>query len=469
MVSQEQVSSVILASKNCLLQTLKLLLTYFPRRKLITLSSMSDTNPGTANEDHLNPVLIPVMKAVMQRLCKYNEKMKNEDPEEEEVSAKLATCVSIFTLLFKELDHGESLDKVKDWIKMYTEQMDTEDGEILKPSLTLFLQCFIKMKPNPTVGEELAKGLHSLTGDLDTSVQVETVNKYSWLNNSTKDTILPLLLDHLEGVFDSCDLAITWLKALSSSSSSIPAMAKSEASLCMLVARQVNAASELVKTAFPLGQPMDGVLKLLVRLYTVAGSLTKHFTIRTSKQSKAVVNQAKFELLAMRINTELTKHVYNLITWLENKQKERDQQAAANRAAKHKTVDPSVARAKVLREARYIPNLILKIETLEKDLIKLGKRIGQNLCQGNKVSVSRDFRIKFSEEMMEKLREDEEESDEDSDDSADDSRILGTPAGSNNTAMGDRTNQEDPSQEPPNKKAKLNKLGRKKENKSQVY
>eukprot|EP00092_Neocalanus_flemingeri_P013422 GFUD01014471.1.p1 GENE.GFUD01014471.1~~GFUD01014471.1.p1 ORF type:complete len:1306 (+),score=525.63 GFUD01014471.1:564-3920(+) len=466
MVSQEQIHSVILPTTTCLLQALELLLTQFPRRKLSFLDSLTDTNPGTATEEHLNPVLVPVMKKVMKKLAAYTDRLEEED--ELEIPSKLATTVSIFALLFKELDNSEGMDQVKEWIKKYMDQLETENCTVLKPSVTLLLQTVIKVKSHPTIGLELAKGLHSLTGDLDTSVQVEPDNKHVWLTNSTKDNILPLLLEHLEGMFDSCDLAISWLKALSSTSTINPTMATSESSLCMLLARQVNAASELVKTAFPLGQSMDGVLKLLVRLYTVAGSLTKHFTLRT-RQNKAVVGQAKFEKLAILINNQLTKHVYNLITWLENKQKERDQQAAADRTAKHKTVDPTVARAKVLRESRYIPNLILKIETLEKDLIKLGKRIGQNLCEGNKVSISRDFRIKFSEELMDKLREDEdEESDNDSDDSADDSRIQGTHSSSNNsTALGDLTNaslnQEDPSQ-PPSKKSKPNKLGRKKEN-----
>ena len=48
-------------------------------------------------------------------------------------------------------------------------------------------------------------------------------------------------------------------------------MASAESSLCLLLARHVNAASKLGKTAFPLGQAMDRVLKLLVRLYTSGG------------------------------------------------------------------------------------------------------------------------------------------------------------------------------------------------------
>ena len=58
--------------------------------------------------------------------------------------------------------------------------------------------------------------------------------------------------------------------------------------------------------------------------------LNQYFTLRI-KEGKSVVSQAKFDKLAMMINGQLTKHVYNLITWLENKQKERDQQAAAAR------------------------------------------------------------------------------------------------------------------------------------------
>jgi len=464
MVCQEQIQSVILESSNCLHQILKLLLAHFPRRKLSIISSMTNTNPGMATEENLNPVLVPVLRKVMKKLSVYTENLENG--EDEDVSLKLGSTVTIFTLLFNEMDHNEGIEQVKDWIKKYTEEMDIHDGDLLKPIGTLLYQSVLKVKMLPSLGQELAKGLHSLTGDLDTSVQVEAVTKHTWLNDNTKDTVLPLLLDYMEAVFDSCDLAISWLKALSATSSKSTIKASAEADLCLLLAKQVNAASELVKTAFPLGQPMDGVLKQLVRLYTVMGSFTKYFTLRI-KEGKSVVSQAKFDKLATMINGQLTKHVYNLITWLENKQKERDQQAAASRAAKNKTVDPSVARAKVLRESRYIPNLILKIEMLEKDFIKLGKRVGQNLCEGNKRSVSRDFRIKFSEEMMKKLQEEDDDSDDGSDDSADESKIHTIPPTNNSSVMSDVTNNsqsQDDSQEPPNKKQKL---GRRKENVSQ--
>merc|ERR1712142_1141271 len=419
--------------------------------------------PGSATDVNLNPVLVPVMKKVMRKMAQYIDNLDSED----NVANKLSTTVTVFSLLFSGLDqHDDGIDTVKEWIKKFMDKIETEDPVVLKPIVMLLLQSVVKLKSSPSLGLEIAKSLHSLTGDLDTSVQVETADKHAWLTNNSKDLVHPLLLDHLEGLLETCELAISWLKALSSVLSKNSNMADAESSLCLLLARQVNAASELVKTAFPLGQPMDGVLKLLIRLYTCIGSLTKHFNLRI-RQGKNVVAQAKFDKLVLMINSQLTKHVYNLITWLENKQKERDQQAAAARAAKHKTVDPSVARAKVLRESRYIPNLILKIEMLEKDLIKLGKRVGQNLCEGNKRSVSRDFRIKFSEEMMKKLQEEDDDSDDGSDDSADESKIHTIPPTNNSSVMSDVTNNsqsQDDSQEPPNKKQKL---GRRKENVSQ--
>ena len=55
--------------------------------------------------------------------------------------------------------------------------------------------------------------------------------------------------------------------------------------------------------------------------------------------------------------------------------------------------DPSVKRARVLRQTRLIPVLVCNIENFEKHLIALGKRTKLNLHAGVKMSTSRDFRI----------------------------------------------------------------------------
>ena len=109
-------------------------------------------------------------------------------------------------------------------------------------------------------------------------------------------------------------------------------------------------------------------------------NLATYWFIRL-KQSKSSVTVAKFDKLVKVVFENLTRNIYSLITYTEAKQREQEAQAAQARAAKNKAVDPAVAKAKVLRETKYIPNLILKVETLENDLMKLGKRLGQDLCE----------------------------------------------------------------------------------------
>jgi len=335
---------------------------------------------------------------------------------------------------------------------------------LLEPLVQLLLRSIVKLKEKHNVGQELAQQFHSLTGDVEPQVMVEEVNTYPWLDKNTKDTVFPILLDHLDVLLDNCEMAISWLKALTSNNINITSsLITAETSLCTVLSRQVNAASELVKTAFSLGSNVDAVLKLVTKLYTVTTNLTKHFIVR-SKDNKTVVQTTKFDKVVVQINSQLTKYVYEFITFIENKQKERDLQAAAKRAAKNKTVDPSMARGKVLRESRYIPNLILKVEMMDKDVIKLGKRVGLNLCEGSRATISRDFRIKISDDLAEKLN-DEDSSDDDDDVSGDDDEPS---AVNNGTAMGDITNStraDDTTQEPSSKKSKL---GRKKENSSKI-
>ena len=52
------------------------------------------------------------------------------------------------------------------------------------------------------------------------------------------------------------------------------------------------------------------------------------------------MSQAKCDELAMNINSQLTKHVSNLITWHKRKQKEREQQAASVQGCQAQDIGP---------------------------------------------------------------------------------------------------------------------------------
>jgi len=145
----------------------------------------------------------------------------------------------------------------------------------------------------------------------------------------------------------------------------------------------------------------------------------------------------------------LTRRVYGLITHMEEKRNEQEGQANAARLAKKKTVNPEVARAKVLRDTKCIPDLILKIELLETHLIKLGKRMGlkEGLIKGGKLTQARDFRIKLTEETERRLAErdnnDEDDSEEEEEDDCEDNSRLEDDSRMEQTgrsALGDVTN-----------------------------
>merc|ERR1712192_271394 len=138
------------------------------------------------------------------------------------------------------------------------------------------------------------------------------------------------------------------------------------------------------------------------------------------------------------------------------KRNEQEGQANAARLAKKKTLNPEVARAKVLRDTKCIPDLILKIELLETHLIKLGKRMGlkDGLIKGGKLTQARDFRIKLSEETERRLAErddnneddSEEEEDDEDDDVEDNSKLDDEDSRMEQTgrsALGDVTNSGD--------------------------
>ena len=54
-----------------------------------------------------------------------------------------------------------------------------------------------------------ARQLHYLTGDLDTSVQVERSIYLGFLTENTSDLCFSVLVDHLETNLDQVDTAIT--------------------------------------------------------------------------------------------------------------------------------------------------------------------------------------------------------------------------------------------------------------------
>ena len=87
-------------------------------------------------------------------------------------------------------------------------------------------------------------------------------------------------------------------------------------------------------------------------------------------------------------------------------------------AGKKKNDNVQTAKAaRVAKEMRNIPNVILKIETFEKDLLKLGTRCKKNLLVKTKLSTCRDFRFRWDQ--MQVQEDDGQEDVEDEEDDED--------------------------------------------------
>ncbi len=241
--------------------------------------------------------------------------------------------------------------------------------------------------------EYAAKQLHVLYGDLDESRSVEMPRCLPFLTERTADAFLPRFLQRLDAILELAAQLMVWLRARATTitAADAPNVAGQETALCAQFAHLVNASTELVNTALPVGPHVsDLVLKFLGRLYLQIGNLAKYFFLRSRGIDKTAAQAARFDRLVTRVSDHLSPFVYGLISYIEGKHKEAEAASKAAVCMRKKALDPSAAQAKVLKETKEIPTLIFHMETYDKNVIKLGKRI--SLKFSVRAPTVRDFR-----------------------------------------------------------------------------
>lgn len=198
----------------------------------------------------------------------------------------------------------------------------------------------------------------------------------------------------------------------------------------------------LANTALPLGQCMENLTKLLIQFYVCLANLTKHFKNR-QKWLPVSYKSTKFDQLVQTVGKKLPLRVYALITHIEvnmfddneqNNDENDDDDGGSDgdgdggaTAKRSKKKARKVNKAKVMRDTKNIPKLILRIENFNKFVISLSKKTEHDLGKLLHIGTVRDFRLKSDkmQQAIDKMRknapsDDESESDESEKESDDD-------------------------------------------------
>ena len=305
------------------------------------------SEPSEATENNLNPLVVPLLLEVLKRLADViDNKMTIDDEDQRPVFT--ISLVALLSTILPELDEQEGVQKVKELIPNLRNSIkEGMDSGVVAAMAKLLFQLARKTKTTDGLGWEVAKGLHSMLGDVNPNCQAEQVRNLDWL---TIDS-LPLILEHMEQQLDMAETVVSWCRSTKAPS---PALRRAEVQVVRLSLAQINGCVELLRSNLPVGSSLDHLIRVLLKLFTVLDNLTKHFLARLAGKDKEtvaeeqVVEDASFDkMVKTMMELLLTKRVYMMITNMEEKRNEQEGQANAARLAKKKTVNPEVARAKV--------------------------------------------------------------------------------------------------------------------------
>ncbi|KAM7345711.1 Fanconi anemia complementation group I [Cochliomyia hominivorax] len=161
-----------------------------------------------------------------------------------------------------------------------------------------------------------------------------------------------------------------------------------ERSICSQLVHISNTLKNLTNVCLPLGSCMDGLMKLIMQHFICLKNLAKHFLNCCAGGVKVSIQGTKFDLLLRVVGKPLPSNIYALITYIESNILEESSK---------KKINPQAEKAKVLRETKFIPKIILCIENFNKHVILLAKKTNDRLANLLHFGTVRDFRIKTSD------------------------------------------------------------------------
>ena len=215
----------------------------------------------------MTPALVPCLKLVMKKISALSDDLEKND----EVQGRLIPLLGVFTTLMTQMQGDQTAKGPYEWVKKFAEQFGSEDPAICRPVVKLTFLANLKLHFSESLCPRTARQIHCIYGNLDTTREVEVSKTYGFLSEETTEVVLPILVDHMDASVEYADQAITWLKALLSSTSKQVDVSKAELAVTEQIAKMVSPSMELTNTALPVGAIADTTLKFLSKLYRVLG------------------------------------------------------------------------------------------------------------------------------------------------------------------------------------------------------
>lgn len=417
------------------------------------------------HSNEINTNLINILQNVLDKIVISFEN-NDVDPENQGMLLKMFQCLEI---LYEniELTQEEATD-VHNWIVNYCKNHTTEGAEKTIVHKLLFSQRIRTMKG--PIFEGIAKQIESLLGQINEVTNrncllilllkneifyivfffllfeiqepIEDADDLKSITTTIADTCINQLCNAVRKQVDDIEYFILKVKSYCAQlknggqseddrSTVESRMVTAERRICTQLIFISRVCIHLGNTYIHLGNTMDNFTKLLIQLYACLANLAKHF-INRQRIAPVSYKSTKFDQLVQTIGKKLPLKVYAMITYIEeNIFDEEDGNGSDDEAPKRpKKKDAKTHKAKVMRDTKNIPKLILRIENFNRFVIALSKKTEHDLNKLLHIGTVRDFRIKTGplREAIEKIRangasddEQSENEDDDDDDASNDS------------------------------------------------
>lgn len=169
-------------------------------------------------------------------------------------------------------------------------------------------------------------------------------------------------------------------------------MLQTERRICSQLIFISRVCIHLANACLPLGPCMDNFLKLVTHYYICLANLARHFVNR-QKLIGFSLRHTKFDQLVQTVGKKLPMRIYAIVSYIEDN----IDGETTETANKKSTKNPKNEKAKVMRDTKFIPKLIWRIENFNKYVIWLSKKTEHDLAKFLHIGTVRDFRIKTND------------------------------------------------------------------------